>query len=199
MKRDVLAEQRIDLMAGVTAVALDVEGRAVTLADGRRLVGDAVVLATGATPRWLPGTEGAPGSTSSGPRRQASRCAASSHPGTCRVVVIGGGLHRRRGRLDGGALGLRRDILEALEVPLSPIVGDEVGAWLTELHAPPGVDVRAGVGDRDRRAGGPATGAGASCSATGERLEADVVVVGIGVRPRRGGWRARGSSSTTGW
>jgi 3-phenylpropionate/trans-cinnamate dioxygenase ferredoxin reductase component len=182
-KRDVLAEQRIDLVAGATAVALDVEGRTVTLADGRRLVGDAVVLATGATPRWLPGTEGAPGlhvirtlEQSRALRDELGR------DGTGRVVVVGAGFIGAEAASTAAAQGHRVTILEALEVPLSPIVGVEVGTWLTELHRVAGIEVRAGasiesIEPRTENAGPVVV------QATGERLEADTIVVGIGVRP----------------
>lgn len=183
VKRDVLAEQRIDLMAGVTAVALDVEGRAVTLADGRRLVGDAVVLATGATPRWLPGTEGAPGlhvirtlAQSLALRRELE------HPGTRRIVVVGAGFIGAEVASTAVAHGHDVTILEALEVPLSPIVGVEVGTWLTELHVAAGVDVRAGTAIETIEPGTDGAGP-VVVPTTGERLAADAVVVGIGVRP----------------
>lgn len=185
--RDVLAEQRIDLVAGATAVSLDVEGRAVTLDDGRRLGGDAVALATGATPRWLPGTEGARGihvirtlDDSLALRRELDALG-----GAGRLVVIGAGFIGAEVASTAAAFGLDVTIVEALEIPLSPVVGDEVGTWLTELHARAGIEVRAGATiaavEPRTEAAGPVV-----VLATGERLEADVVVVGIGVRPSTG-------------
>jgi NADPH-dependent 2,4-dienoyl-CoA reductase/sulfur reductase-like enzyme len=184
VKRDVLAEQRIDLVAGATAVSLDVEGRTVTLADGRRLVGAAVVVATGAAPRWLPGTEGTAGvhvvrtlDQALGLRRELDALS-----GEGRLVVVGAGFIGAEVASTAAAGGLDVTILETLEIPLSPIVGDEVGLWLTELHVRSGIDVRAGttisVVEPRTDPTGPAV-----VLATGERLDADAVVVGIGVRP----------------
>ncbi len=52
------SELRVHEVLGHRAMRLDVEGRRVEIDDGTILAGDAVVLATGATPRHLPGTEG---------------------------------------------------------------------------------------------------------------------------------------------
>ena len=56
-----LDELGIGLELGVAASSLDAVARTVHLDDGRSVRADAVVLATGASPRWLPGTEGASG------------------------------------------------------------------------------------------------------------------------------------------
>jgi 3-phenylpropionate/trans-cinnamate dioxygenase ferredoxin reductase component len=186
-KRDVLAEQHIDLVAGATAASLDVEGRSVWLEDGRRLAGDAVVLATGATPRWLPGTEGAPGIhvIRTLDHSLALRRELDALGGEGRIVVVGAGFIGAEVASTAASGGLGVTIVEALEIPLSPIVGDEVGTWLTELHTRAGIDVRAGAtiaGVEPRTdAAGPTV-----VLSTGERLEGDAVVVGIGVRPTTG-------------
>ena len=46
---------------GARATALDLATNTVTLDDGEPLSYDGLVLATGATPRWLPGTRDVPG------------------------------------------------------------------------------------------------------------------------------------------
>jgi 3-phenylpropionate/trans-cinnamate dioxygenase ferredoxin reductase component len=52
------SELRVHEVLGHRAVRLDVAGRQVEIDDGTIVKGDAVILATGATPRLLPGTEG---------------------------------------------------------------------------------------------------------------------------------------------
>src|SRR4051794_4544032 len=47
-------DHRIELLAGVTATALDVVARVVTLDDGQRVGFDRLLLATGSTPRRPP-------------------------------------------------------------------------------------------------------------------------------------------------
>jgi NADPH-dependent 2,4-dienoyl-CoA reductase/sulfur reductase-like enzyme len=51
--RDFYRDAKIDLVTGVRATALDAKARKLTLADGRVLDFDALVLATGATPHRL--------------------------------------------------------------------------------------------------------------------------------------------------
>jgi 3-phenylpropionate/trans-cinnamate dioxygenase ferredoxin reductase component len=183
VKDDLLHAQRIELVDG-TAASLDVAARAVTLEDGRQLHGDAVVLATGARPRWLPGSEGMRGVHVI--RTIAQSLALRDELDTIgeigSVVVIGGGFIGSEVASTAAARGLGVTILEALEIPLSPVVGDEVGTWLTELHRRAGIEVRAGVSIESVE---PRTDSErpAVVLATGERLAADVVVVGIGVRP----------------
>ena len=52
------SEHRVHEVLGRRAVRLDAEARKVELDDGAVLQGDAIVIATGARPRPLPGTEG---------------------------------------------------------------------------------------------------------------------------------------------
>jgi NADPH-dependent 2,4-dienoyl-CoA reductase/sulfur reductase-like enzyme len=179
-----LAERGIEHLAGTPATSLDAELRRVVLADGTVLDADAVVVATGAAPRWLPGTEGARGvhvvrtiDDSVALRDEFDRLDDGAG-----VIVIGGGFIGAEVASTAAARGLRPTILEALDVPLSPVVGDEVGGWLVELHRRAGVEVRAGVGVERIEAATDSSGP-VVVLASGERLVAGVVVVGIGVRP----------------
>ena len=89
-----------------------------------------------------------------------------------------------RHRRGGGALtatargrGLDVSLLEALPVPLSRALGDEMGAACGALHTDFGVDLRCGVViDRVERGEGVVL-------ADGTVVPADVVVAGIGVVP----------------
>jgi 3-phenylpropionate/trans-cinnamate dioxygenase ferredoxin reductase subunit len=179
-----LAANRITLVAGERAAALDVEGRTVVLESGSRLRADGVVLATGTSPRWLPGTQARAGIHVVRTVEQglALRAALENLGGTGRVVVIGAGFIGGEVASSAVSMGLDVTILEALETPLSPIVGEEMGAVLADLHRAAGVDVRTGV----TVAGVGFDGDGAADAvelADGTRFEADVVVVGIGVVP----------------
>jgi hypothetical protein len=76
-------------------------------------------------------------------------------------------------------------VLEALAIPLQPILGPEIGAHCGSLHGAHGVDLRTGVAvGAVRRA---ASGGGLEVELDGgEVLAAEVVVVGIGVVPETG-------------
>jgi NADPH-dependent 2,4-dienoyl-CoA reductase/sulfur reductase-like enzyme len=76
-------------LSGVPAIGLDAETRTVTLADGRRVSGAHVVVATGLAPRT--GLADGPRSHVLRTRTDADRLAAVL-PGAGHVVVIGGGV-----------------------------------------------------------------------------------------------------------
>jgi 3-phenylpropionate/trans-cinnamate dioxygenase ferredoxin reductase subunit len=85
--------------------------------------------------------------------------------------------------------GLDVTILEALPVPLGQALGDEMGSVLADVHRDHGVDVRLGTAV----AGLEGTGDGPDAErvqrvrlADGTAIEADLVVVGIGVIPNTG-------------
>ncbi len=176
---------------GVPATSLDAEAGVVNLADGRRVQGDRVVIATGASPRLLPGTEDANHviylRTAADGRALRQRLATA--PASARVVIVGAGFIGAEVATAARALGHDVVVLEALEVPLSPILGRAVGAICGALHARGGVELRTGAQVERIEAPTGVQGSGPSGSvvlAGGERLEADVLVVGVGVLPATG-------------
>ncbi len=86
------ADKAIRLLAGTAATAIDLAGKTITLADGRQLPWDRLLLATGGTP-FLPPIEGLPRegvytfTTLGDAQRLAERVDRAR-----RAVVIGGGL-----------------------------------------------------------------------------------------------------------
>ena len=170
---------------GAHAVGLDPASRTVTLEDGTSLVSDAVVLATGARARRLPGTAGRAGvhvlrtlDDAVSLRRQLA--AGGS------LVVVGGGFIGAEVASSARSLGLEVTVVEALAAPLAGPLGRTMGAAVAGLHADHGVRLRTGVGV-DRVLGvGLVEGVELS---DGTRLHADAVVVGIGAQPDVG-WLA---------
>ena len=71
-------------------------------------------------------------------------------------------------------------MVEALPQPLSRVLGDEMGAVCAEVHREHGVDLRTGVGVESIEGDGRVELVRLS---DGSVVEADVVVVGIGVIP----------------
>jgi NADPH-dependent 2,4-dienoyl-CoA reductase/sulfur reductase-like enzyme len=181
-----LDELGVDLRLGRRADALDASARRVTLDDGTVLEGDAVVVATGARPRRLPGTEALHGvallRTLDDCERLRSRIA-DAGPG-CRVVVIGAGFIGSEVAATCSGLGCAVTVLEAMPTPLAPAVGELVGTALGSLHTRHGVDLRTGVAVAAVRA--PAQSQDAPFEVElgdGALFPADVVVIGIGVTP----------------
>ena len=181
------SELRVHEVLGHRAMRLDVGARKVEIDDGTVLTGDAVVLTTGAAPRQLPGTEGLSERDGLFTLRTLDDSlalrAALTAVESCRVIVIGAGFIGAEVASTCAGLGCRVTVVEAMEIPLSNLLGPMIGAHCGSLHGAHGVDLRTGVGVADvRRAADSGPGLAVEL-ASGDVLEADVVVVGIGVTP----------------
>jgi NADPH-dependent 2,4-dienoyl-CoA reductase/sulfur reductase-like enzyme len=189
------SELQVHERLGHAAVRLDAVSGDIELSDGQVLAADAVVLATGATPRHLPGTEELSQQDGVFTLRtlddsmalRASVTAVES----CRVIVIGAGFIGAEVASTCAGLGCRVTVLEAIEIPLANILGPEIGAHCASLHAAHGVDLRTGVGVAGVRRRADSSGLVVEL-ADGEVLEAEVVVVGIGVIPNTSWLEASG-------
>jgi 3-phenylpropionate/trans-cinnamate dioxygenase ferredoxin reductase subunit len=78
-------------------------------------------------------------------------------------------------------LGVDVVLIDPLELPLSMILGKELGEVFRDLHAEHGVDLRMGTGVEGFE---ESSGRVAAVRAGGERIECDLVVIGVGVAPR---------------
>lgn len=179
-KADEYQDLALDLRLGVRATALDPVARRITIDGGEPIVFDGLVIATGATPRRLPGQRDLPGVhvLRSLDDSLALRKALVAKPS--RVVVVGAGFIGAEVAATARSYGIDVTLVEALPVPLARGLGERLGAVFADLHRDHDVDVRlatgvAGFVGRDR--------------VEGVRLSdesvvaAEVVVVGIGVAP----------------
>ena len=175
------AEQRIDVRPSTRVRAIDPRGREVVLGDERRLPFDRLLIATGATPRKLT-IEGGdlPGVVALRTLADADALRAAS-AGAARVVVIGAGWIGSEVAASLRTLGRSVVLISPDEVPLERVLGREIGGVHRDLHLQHGVTLRQGV-TVERLVG--ADHVEAVQTSTGERIQADLVVVGIGVRPR---------------
>jgi NADPH-dependent 2,4-dienoyl-CoA reductase/sulfur reductase-like enzyme len=169
----------VELRLGTRAVGLDLRDRAVELDDGDRVAFDGVVLATGSVPRVLPGTPDLDGIHVLRTLDDALAIRAQLDAGP-RVVVVGAGFIGSEVAATCRLRGLDVTVLEALEAPLVRGLGPVLGAVCGELHRDHGVDLRLGVGvagfegrDRVERV----------LLDDGRAVDADLVVVGVGVAP----------------
>jgi 3-phenylpropionate/trans-cinnamate dioxygenase ferredoxin reductase subunit len=155
---------------------------AVILSDGNEIAADGVVIATGAAARQLPGLDGPiDGVHTLRTLDDAIALRQDLRQGAENVVVVGAGFIGSEVAASCRSLGLRVTVVEALPDPLTPLLGPEVARLCASLHTDNGVDVHYGVGVT-----GVSTVDGrvaAVILADGRELPADVVVVGIGVRP----------------
>jgi len=181
-----LAELHLTVHLGQAATAFDASSRTVTLTDGTMLTGDAVVIATGCALRRLPGTETMPHVHGVRTLDDADALKADLDalaPGA-KVVLIGAGFIGQEVATEARRRELDVTILEGLDVPLSPIVGPKVGAMLRGL-IPSEVKLHTGVKVVGIEAA-EGVRAGEVVLESGERFEADLIVVGIGVTPNVG-------------
>jgi NADPH-dependent 2,4-dienoyl-CoA reductase/sulfur reductase-like enzyme len=165
---------------GAQAVGLDPGDRRLRLRAGGDLAYDGLVIATGARPRELPGTEELASVRTLRTLDDALALRAALDAGARRVVVVGAGFIGAEVAATCRTAGCDVTILEALPVPLGRALGDEMGAVMGDLHRDHGVDVRLGVGVAGFAGDGAVTRVDL---ADGTHVEADLVVVGIGVTP----------------
>jgi NADPH-dependent 2,4-dienoyl-CoA reductase/sulfur reductase-like enzyme/nitrite reductase/ring-hydroxylating ferredoxin subunit len=169
-------EQRIDLRLNSEVVTLNPAARLVELMNGDRLEYDALLLATGADPIRLE----VPGSnlphvyylrSLSDSRALVSKAGASS-----RVVVIGTSFIGLEVAASLRARNLDVAAVAPEKIPMETLLGAPVGTYIRKLHEQHGVrfHLETTAISIDTRS---------VTLQNGTRLEADMVVVGIGVRP----------------
>jgi NADPH-dependent 2,4-dienoyl-CoA reductase/sulfur reductase-like enzyme len=173
------AELDVDMLLGRLAIELDVAARKVSLDNGEVLGFDGLLIATGSTPRLLPGVTGRAGVHTLRTLEDALAIRDAMGAGA-RVVVVGAGFIGAEVAAAARSRGLDVTVAEPLAVPLARALGVRMGERAAALLRDHGVDLRCGVGV-----------AGIDGAARVERvrltdgtmLPADLVVVGVGARP----------------
>ena len=167
--------ERISLLSGDKEAEL----------GGSSIAADAVVIATGASLRRLPGTESMAGVHAVRTLDDALRLkeALDALEPESRVVLVGAGFIGQEVATHAAALGHKVTLLEGAPLPLERIVGTEVAEHLVRLHQGSGAELVTEVmvtGIEPPRDGARAGVVGIEA---GEDLLADLIVVGIGVAP----------------
>ena len=174
-------ELGIELRLGTRATGLDLAGSAVELDSGARLGYAGLVLATGSIPRRLPGPA-LDGAFTLRTLDDALALRAALTPGA-RLVVVGGGFIGAEVAATARRLGVEVTLLEADSAPLGRSLGAEIGQLVAQVHADEGVEVRCGAAVAGLEGEGRIAGVRL---VDGALLAADVVLVGLGVRPATG-------------
>lgn len=183
------ADLDLDLRMGTWATSLDGERKVLGLSTGEELDYNSVIIATGASPRTLPGSEGIAGVHCLRTLDDAVAIRSALEAGA-RTVVIGAGFIGSEIASGARKRGLSATILEALPVPLVRSVGEEMGKACAELHLSNGTDLRCSVKVTGlESADGKVTGVTLD---DGSTVPADLVVVGIGVIPNTGWLKGSG-------
>lgn len=169
-------EQKIALTLGARVTSIDVPGKKLTLADGREVSWDALLLATGADPIKIP----LPGIDL--PHVHTLRTLADSRgiiaaAGKAkRAAVIGASFIGMEVAASLRARGLEVAVIAPEKEPFSKTLGPELGAFLRGVHEGRGVRFHLGQTAASIDREGVRT-------MTNERIGADLVVVGVGVKP----------------
>jgi NADPH-dependent 2,4-dienoyl-CoA reductase/sulfur reductase-like enzyme len=175
--RERYAELGAELLPTTSATAIDVGAKKVTSADGRSFEYGALLLATGGEPTRLP-IEG-----SKLPHVFALRTLGDSRAiierakGSKRVVIIGASFIGLEVAASLVARGLEVHVVGPEPVPLARALGEALGAHVKKLHAAKGVRFHLGTTPRTIRDGGVEL-------ANGETVAAELVLMGVGVKPR---------------
>jgi 3-phenylpropionate/trans-cinnamate dioxygenase ferredoxin reductase component len=170
-------EQEVEVRLETRAVRLDPAGPTVELSDGDRVAADVLLLATGGRPRRLPGE---PSDRVLYLRvvEDADRIREALRSG--RLVVVGAGFIGAEVAASARSQGAEVTVLEMAPVPLVRALGEEMGRLYGEIHREHGVDLRTseGVDAIEESAGGVVVR-----TSKGDAIEADAVVVGVGIQP----------------
>jgi 3-phenylpropionate/trans-cinnamate dioxygenase ferredoxin reductase subunit len=132
-------EHEIDLRPGTRILHLDVDRRQALTSTGS-IAWDALVLATGARARTVPGLD-RPAVHYLRSRGDADVIRARLLPGT-RFAVVGAGFIGTEVASTASELGAHVTLLEAAPAPFARLLGDDVGHLLAERYRDGGVDVR---------------------------------------------------------
>ncbi|HTH58845.1 MAG TPA: FAD-dependent oxidoreductase [Paraburkholderia sp.] len=174
-------DSRIELKLGVSALSIDRTGKTLALSDGSTLAYDALILATGSTPRVLPiAGHDLDGVLTLRSLADADLLRALAQPGA-KFAVIGAGYIGLEAAAAARQLGHDVTVFEAASRVLARVAGETVSAFYENEHRAQGVDLRTGVSvDAFVGDGGRLTGVKL---ASGEIVPADFAVVGVGIVP----------------
>lgn len=173
---DFYAERKIDLKLGASVASIDTKERKIKLANGESLAYGALLLATGAAPVRLdiPGADLPHVHVLRSLTDAEALIAAQTDAKNC--VVIGASFIG----LEVAASLRQRDksvhVVAPDKIPMARIMGEEIGKMVRDLHTSKGV-----VFHLERKPAAISTDA--VTLDNGDKIPADLVVVGIGVRP----------------
>lgn len=181
-KPDHFADNDIELVLGRAVAGFDASRKRLQLSDGEVIEAETVVLAPGAQPRSLPEEQMLPGvhTLRTLTDARAIRAAFAYRP---RVVIVGGGFIGLEVASAARARDLDVTVIEITDQPLESALGSEPARALNAMHRDEGVRFETGVGVERVIGSGLAEGVQLR---DGRTVDADLVVLGLGVVPATG-------------
>ena len=175
--RERYTELKVDLIPSTPVTSIDVAAKKVTLEGGRSVAYDALLLATGAEPSRLPIEGGTLPHVHTLRSLADSRGIIENAKTAKRAVVVGASFIGLEVAASLVARGLEVHVVGPEPVPLARALGEALGAHVQKLHESKGVKFHLGTTPK-------AITATAVLLAKGDPIEADLVVLGVGVKPR---------------
>lgn len=173
-----LDELALDVRLGTAATGLRVRDRVIELGDGNELGYDGLVIASGATPRRIETDLEGVHTLRTLEDAVAIRDALARGPRRC--VVVGAGFIGAEVAATARSLGIEVSVVEFAPRPMQRVLPGEIGGFVADVLSDHGVELRFGVGV-ERFHGG--AGVERVELTDGSAIDADLVVVGVGVTP----------------
>ena len=175
-------QNNVEFVPGQTVTSIDPNNKEIMLSNGTSLSWDKLVLTTGSRARGLPASIGGDAKRVYLLRSLVDADALSDElvEGK-KVVIVGGGYIGLEAAAVCASRGLTVTLVEAAERILQRVACPQTSDWFRNLHQSHGVTIHEGVGlERIETDDGIATAASLS---NGTRIEADFILVGIGIIP----------------
>lgn len=176
------ADNNITLKLGQQVTAIDAAAKTVTLGSDEVISYDQLALTTGSDPRHLPAAIGGDldGVHVVRGLRDVDAMAPQVREGA-RALIVGGGYIGLEAAAVCAKRGVQVTLVEMADRILQRVAAAETSDYFRALHTEHGVDIREGVGlERLEGEGGKVARA---VLGSGEVLEVDFVVVGVGITP----------------
>ena len=179
-KASYFEEKAVDVRLDTLVSHIDRQAREVELADGTRIGYDALILATGSRVRKLP-VEGAdlPGVHYLRDVADVLGLRPHIHEGA-RIAIVGAGYIGLEVAAVARKHGAEVTVLEAMDRVMARVAAEPISRFYENVHRDAGVDLRLNVGIARFEGDGKFERVRL---ADGSAVEADIVVVGIGILP----------------
>ncbi|MEH7380484.1 FAD-dependent oxidoreductase [Bacillus sp. JJ1533] len=174
-------EKDIDLKLGKKVIDINSYTKHITLDTGETITWDKLLITTGTKLKRLPKMNGDHLEniyylkTLADAERLKENIASLNH-----LVIIGGGFIGMEVAASLRSLGKKITVLEAAPTPLSRVLGEDMGTYLTDVHRSKGIDII--TSDYVIQFNGD-TKIEAITTNQGIKIECDGVLIGIGVYP----------------
>jgi 3-phenylpropionate/trans-cinnamate dioxygenase ferredoxin reductase subunit len=168
------AAHDVELRTGTAVTGINRAAHTVTVSGGEQVRYDRLLLATGASPRTLPGADMA-GLLTLRTFADSDRIGAALQRGA-RLVIVGAGWIGLEVAAAARERGASVTVVETAALPLQRVLGDQLAMTFADLHREHGVDFRFGARVQSL------TGHRVTL-ADGTTLDADAVLIAVGVRP----------------